>query len=244
MGKRFEKILGCLVAAAILALPALDNISEVSPGEEGLISSCGLINEHPGIMRFHVVANSDSEEDQNLKIAVRNYVLSKVQNEITQEISEAGRNGETDQAGVMRSYIQNNLPQIEAWAQEVIDINNADYGATASIGIRHIPAKEYGDLFFPEGNYEALTVSLGEGRGQNWWCVVFPPLCFVDSEDSTYAEELGVDENQKLILKFKTEELLKDSSSESEAAHWGSCRKCGLLIGRTLENAIYFRDGQ
>ena len=84
---------------------------------------------------------------------------------------------------------------------------------TASTGIRHIPAKYYDELFFPEGNYEALTLSIGEGKGQNWWCVVFPPLCMVDSENSLYNEELGITEEDKLILKFKTQELIDDQKA-------------------------------
>ena len=63
-------------------------------------------------------------------------------------------------------------------------------------------------MYFPEGNYEALTITIGEGKGENWWCVVFPPLCLIDSENSAYEEEFDVSEEDRLILKFKTEELL------------------------------------
>ena len=232
MDKRFEKILGCLMAVAILALPALNDISEAKTAEEGLISSSGLINEHPGIMRFHVVANSDSEADQELKLQVRNYVLAKVQNDITQTISRAqsSGDGEVDQAQIMREYIKGNLPQIESWAREVMDLEGVDYGVTASMGIRHIPAKYYGELFFPEGNYEALTITLGEGAGKNWWCVVFPPLCLVDSEDSSYSEEFNISEEDRLILKFKTEELLKDLDGENLTCKYAIYETIGKFI--------------
>lgn len=220
MTKKSEKILGYLMAAAILAMPLLTDTSRDAAEGAGLISSGGLVNQHPGIMRFHVVANSDSDEDQELKLLVRNYVLAKVENEITQSIVEAG-GPEADQSAVMREYIEGNLPRIESWAREVVELHNFDYEVKAYMGIRHIPAKQYGDLFFPEGNYEALTLSIGEGAGQNWWCVVFPPLCLVDSEDSAYCEELGVSDEDRLSLRFKTAELLEalpDNESVSAAA--------------------------
>ena len=113
----------------------------------------------------------------------------------------------------IRKYIEDNLPRIESWAKEAVISQGFDYDVTASTGIRHIPAKYYDELFFPEGNYEALTLSIGEGKGQNWWCVVFPPLCMVDSEDSVYNEELGITEEDKLILKFKTQELIDDQKA-------------------------------
>ena len=168
-------------------------------------------------MRFHVVANSDSTEDQDLKLQVRDYVLSKVQEEITQQMtsshSDSASREPLAQQKFIREYIEDNLPRIESWAKEAVISQGFDYDVTASTGIRHIPAKYYDELFFPEGNYEALTLSIGEGKGQNWWCVVFPPLCMVDSEDSVYNEEMGITEEDKLILKFKTQELIDDQKA-------------------------------
>lgn len=109
------------MALAFIALPLLYKAESYAEIEEGLISSDGMINQHPGIMRFHVVANSDSDEDQELKLAVRNYVLAKVQNEITHAISQAqsaqsGKSGQSEsgaaeisQSRIMREYIKNNL---------------------------------------------------------------------------------------------------------------------------------------
>lgn len=219
--KRFKKILIAAMAVAFAALPLIYKAETYAEIEEGLISSDGMINQHPGIMRFHVIANSDSDEDQELKLAVRNYVLSKVQNEITHAISQAcpepnAKGADFMQSKVMRAYIKDNLPKIQQWAQEVIDSAGFDYDARASVGIRHIPAKYYDDLYFPEGNYEALTITLGEGDGQNWWCVVFPPLCLVDSEDSAYSEEFDIGEEGRLQLKFKTAELIEGISESDE----------------------------
>ena len=164
-----------------------------------------------------MVANSDSTEDQDLKLQVRDYVLSKVQEEITQQMtssySDSASREPLAQQKFIREYIEDNLPRIESWAKEAVISQGFDYDVTASTGIRHIPAKYYDELFFPEGNYEALTLSIGEGKGQNWWCVVFPPLCMVDSENSVYNEELGITEEDKLILKFKTQELIDDQKA-------------------------------
>ncbi|MFR1342415.1 MAG: stage II sporulation protein R [Anaerovoracaceae bacterium] len=217
MDKNFEKVLIGLMALAFIALPFLNSSAQASEKGEGLIGSYGLINEYPGIMRFHVVANSDSTEDQDLKLQVRDYVLSKVQEEITQQMtssySDSASREPLAQQKFIREYIEDNLPRIESWAKEAVISQGFDYDVTASTGIRHIPAKYYDELFFPEGNYEALTLSIGEGKGQNWWCVVFPPLCMVDSEDSVYNEELGITEEDKLILKFKTQELIDDQKA-------------------------------
>ncbi len=217
MDKNFEKVLIGLMALAFIALPFLNSSAQASEKGEGLIGSYGLINEYPGIMRFHVVANSDSTEDQDLKLKVRDYVLSKVQEEITQQMtssySDSASREPLAQQKFIREYIEDNLPRIESWAKEAVISQGFDYDVTASTGIRHIPAKYYDELFFPEGNYEALTLSIGEGKGQNWWCVVFPPLCMVDSENSVYNEELGITEEDKLILKFKTQELIDDQKA-------------------------------
>lgn len=217
MDKNFEKVLIGLMALAFIALPFLNSSAQASEKGEGLIGSYGLINEYPGIMRFHVVANSDSTEDQDLKLQVRDYVLSKVQEEITQQMTSSYSDSAQEslwlQQKFIREYIEDNLPRIESWAKEAVISQGFDYDVTASTGIRHIPAKYYDELFFPEGNYEALTLSIGEGKGQNWWCVVFPPLCMVDSENSVYNEELGITEEDKLILKFKTQELIDDQKA-------------------------------
>ena len=217
MDKNFEKVLIGLMALAFIALPFLNSSAQASEKGEGLIGSYGLINEYPGIMRFHVVANSDSTEDQDLKLQVRDYVLSKAQEEITQQMtsshSDSASREPLAQQKFIREYIEDNLPRIESWAKEAVISQGFDYDVTASTGIRHIPAKYYDELFFPEGNYEALTLSIGEGKGQNWWCVVFPPLCMVDSEDSVYNEEMGITEEDKLILKFKTQELIDDQKA-------------------------------
>ena len=144
------------------------------------------VNEHPGMIRLHVVANSDSPEDQMIKRAVRNEIITAME-------------GQDDLAGA-RVYIDAHLTDMETAAGEIISRYGADYGVTAERKVTFIPEKSYEDLTLPAGNYEALRITLGAGKGQNWWCVIFPQLCLI-------GEEAG---GEKLILKSKIKEMLKN----------------------------------
>ena len=166
----------------------------------------GMINEYEGIIRFHVIANSDSEEDQELKFKVRNRVLAKVQNALE------GSKG----AAQTRAYIEDNLEEIEACARQCVRAEGYDYNVKARIGVTAIPAKQYDDVYFPAGSYEALTITIGEGKGQNWWCVVFPPLCLVDAREGGYEEMFDEDLQGRLVLKSKVLELLRQAGKLRE----------------------------
>ncbi len=146
-------------------------------------------------IRFHVIANSDSQEDQQLKLKVRDGVLAEINSELVQETMaqeidifqtsgtaiDREENEEVSQTRVSldleqsRSYILDNLSEIEETAEQIIRENGFDYSAEAELGVKWIPQKTYGNLIFPSGNYEALNITIGEGKGQNWWCVLFPP---------------------------------------------------------------------
>lgn len=167
----------------------------------------GMINEYEGIIRFHVIANSDSDEDQELKFKVRNRVLGKVQNALE------GSQG----AAQTRAYIEKNLEEIEACARQCVRAEGYDYNVKARIGVTAIPAKQYDDVYFPAGSYEALTITIGEGKGQNWWCVVFPPLCLVDARESSHDELFAEDAQGRLVLKSKVVELLKKGGIKKQA---------------------------
>ncbi|MDD3169820.1 MAG: stage II sporulation protein R [Eubacteriales bacterium] len=153
-------------------------------------------------IRFHVIANSDSEEDQQLKLAVRDGVLAKINNELvreamaqelavvqasgTTEISpaeeETGLNRVSLDLEQSRKYIQENITEIEETARKIIQESGYEYDVKAELGVKWIPQKSYGNVIFPSGNYEALNIAIGEGKGQNWWCVLFPPLCLIGAE--------------------------------------------------------------
>ena len=169
----------------------------------------GMINEYEGIIRFHVIANSDSDEDQELKFKVRNRVLAKVQNALE------GSQG----AAQTREYIEENLEEIEACALQCVRAEGYDYDVKARIGVTAIPAKEYDDVYFPAGTYEALTITIGEGKGQNWWCVVFPPLCLVDAREGGYDDLFAEDLQGRLVLKSKVLELLRQGGIKKNSTN-------------------------
>ena len=101
-------------------------------------------NQYSGIIRLHVIANSDSADDQNLKLKVRDQIIKEVGSlEKSQDIEQS------------RSYLENHLKDMEKTAAKVIEENGKEYGAEADLGVRWIPAKTYGDMYFPAGNYEA-----------------------------------------------------------------------------------------
>ena len=122
--------------------------------------------------RLHVVANSNSEIDQEVKLAVRDAILSLTKNEMQQchNYYEAG------------SFMQTHKNKIEQTAKQVLQQNGFDYDAVAYVGEYDFPDKAYGNTIYKAGTYPALRVVLGEGSGENWWCVMFPPLCIVDTQ--------------------------------------------------------------
>ncbi len=153
-------------------------------------------NEYGGIIRLHVIANSDSAEDQNLKLKVRDEIIKEVGSlENSKDIAES------------RSYLKAHLTDMEQTAERVIAENGKEYAAKADLGIRWIPEKTYGDMYFPAGNYEALNITLGEGAGQNWWCVLFPPLCLIEDDEESMAET-GIGEEKQIVVKSKLMEIL------------------------------------
>lgn len=172
------------------------------------------------IIRFHVIGNSDSAKDQALKLEIRQALTDalKPQLEKVKNIGEA------------RSILKNNLPEMEAISDRIIEENGLNYKAAASIERGYFPLKVYGDLSLPPGEYEAVRVELGAARGQNWWCIMFPPLCFVDATYSVVPdsskEELKYlltdeeynavlsDKDTKIKVKFKILSLLKDILEE------------------------------
>ena len=118
------------------------------------------------ILRLHVVANSDSESDQAIKRHVRDAILAKF----------APANS-LDEA---RIIVLKNGRDVQKTVDEVLKAEGAGYGASLRYGLMHFPKKTYGKQEYPEGDYEALKIELGKACGENWWCVIFPPLCLVD----------------------------------------------------------------
>ena len=227
-----EKLLVVTIAISLLLMAALhgyiepaeeaDSIVKINGGaerlvleanqEEARLVQAGLTNQYEGIIRFHVIANSDSQEDQALKLKVRDQVLVRIQDQLGEIFQrEIDRQGitEFDRAALTRQYIDGHLEEIEGWAKEVVEEEGYDYPVTAALGVTQIPAKEYDGVFFPAGNYEALNIKIGQAAGQNWWCVIFPPLCLIDCGDSILKDNLGSAAGERIILKSRIKELLE-----------------------------------
>lgn len=146
------------------------------------------------VFRLHVIANSDSKEDQDLKYKVRDSLIDYM--------NDICKNCKTKQEAIdlVKKY-QNNFKQI---AIERIQKEGYNYDVNIDIGDFEFPTKQYGDISLPSGFYDALKVEIGEAKGQNWWCVMFPPLCFVDISTGIVSEE--------------SKEYLKDNMTEEEFA--------------------------
>jgi stage II sporulation protein R len=151
-------VTGLLFAIGITAVSTYSYAKEQQAGIAG------------SVMRFHVLANSDSDEDQNLKLLVRDSILDKFQPGLAS----------SESLNDSREYLYANINEITACAEAVIKEQGYNYPVTAAVETSFFPTKEYGNVTFPTGEYEALRVVIGEGQGRNWWCVMFPPLCFVD----------------------------------------------------------------
>ena len=131
------------------------------------------------VFRLHVIANSDSDEDQNLKYIVRDKLL--------EYMNELCINCSTKEEAI--SIAQNNLNNFKELALQTIIEEGFDYSVNVNIGNFEFPTKYYGDISLPAGYYDALKVEIGEAKGQNWWCVMFPPLCFTDVTSGVVPDE-------------------------------------------------------
>lgn len=131
------------------------------------------------IVRFHVVSAGDSEYEQSIKLLVKNSVLDL----LSEKLANVSSKEET------LEIIEELTPQITSLAQSILRENNCDASVTAGIEDAFFPVKTYGDLTLPAGEYTALKIVLGEGEGTNWWCVLYPPLCFVDATYGVVPDE-------------------------------------------------------
>lgn len=217
-----KKCLICLALTIIMGVLLLYTYADEGSAYDG------LENQHEGFIRLHVIANSDTPQDQQLKLKVRDAIIGymKKQDQLS-TVSET------------RHYLNTHLEQLEKISEGIVASEGYDYPVSAALGIRYIPEKTYGSLTFPAGNYEALNISIGEGCGQNWWCVLFPPLCLLeegtttddtagdairqnaadvtgsssrqDPEDNSQQENSSqsVPESQQLQLRWKVQEMLQ-----------------------------------
>lgn len=187
----------------VIILSISSTVILLPPGQGGtqeLNQNAALEHDHQVIpenaIRLRILANSDSEKDQDLKLLVRD----RVNEEVTEWIKHMRNQVEA------RQLIESRILEIEKIVGDVIEEEAAAYGYTVEYGERvTFPTKVYGPYVYPAGEYEAILITIGEGKGENWWCVVFPPLCFVDFGESVSEEE--TQEEQELEEKEKNEEV-------------------------------------
>lgn len=146
------------------------------------------------VLRLHVIANSDAGYDQALKMEVKDEVVKYMREEFSaiNNFNEA------------TLIAQKRLPEIEQLATQVVRSYGYDYPVQVSLGKYEFPTKSYGNLIFPQGEYEAVRIVIGEGQGKNWWCVLFPPLCMVSSSD----KGISMESPQEAKVTLKCLELL------------------------------------
>ena len=142
-------------------------------------------------LRIHIRANSNSENDQAVKYMIKDAVVDF----LTPKLAFV------EDKGSALKTVQDNLKGISYVCERELFKNGFYYGATATLKKEKFPTRSYGELTLPSGEYDALIVSLGDGAGDNWWCVVYPPLCFTNSENVVYKSKI-----LELIERFKIKE--------------------------------------
>ena len=163
-----------------------------------------------GIVRLHIIANSDDVNDQRIKLLVRDAII-ECQKDIFSD-------------GVKKTLTNEEKEKIKQTAEDVLVKQGALYGATVETGNFYFPTKRYENITLPAGNYDAVRVVLGAGAGQNWWCVMYPPLCFLESavgnadEESLdilkesmgdFSYEIISEESIKIVPAFKIVEIFQ-----------------------------------
>lgn len=143
------------------------------------------------ILRLHVLANSNSTFDQELKLKVKDEIV----NYLTPLLKDSKNLSET------KEIINTNICEIKNLASLTVN-KYSDYEVNVSIDTSNFPTKTYGNISFPAGNYEALKIEIGEARGNNWWCVMFPPLCFTNSSAGVFDDT----SNKKLKENLSSQE--------------------------------------
>ena len=167
----------------------------VSSGQEDLI-------------RLHVLANSDSPTDQQLKLKVRDALIIYLEPYLEPVNTKP----------VAKQIILEHKENLIEVAKQVVSMNGADYPVELEVGIYDFPIKSYGNLVLPAGKYEAVRILIGKAEGKNWWCVLFPPLCFIDITNATsmpaenLADQKG-NQEVKIELKSKIAELWRENQN-------------------------------
>lgn len=166
------------------------------------------------MIRLHIIANSDSDEDQNVKLMVRDAVLKETGSKLADEDKE-----------ICKDNIVCNLDEVKEIADRVLAENGFDYASYVQYGKFAFPEKTYKSMILPAGDYYGVRIVLGEGKGHNWWCVMYPPLCFREGQEVQLSKEsekilrekldkdtydIITKKDDKVVVKFKIVELIQN----------------------------------
>lgn len=192
---RYRKELGLAAACFLMALACR---LAAAPNESAETAA----RIAPKLLRFHVLANSNSAADQAVKLKVKDVLLKELEQALGDDAAaradtpisgedaaaQAGSETADGKAAIVR-YISENRGQLEDAAAACVSSLGFGYGAQIEITREYYPTKAYGDIVLPRGVYDSVRVTLGEGRGRNWWCLIYPSLCFVDATHAIVPEQ-------------------------------------------------------
>ncbi|MCJ8007912.1 stage II sporulation protein R [Lederbergia wuyishanensis] len=203
-------------------------------------------------IRLRILANSDGETDQEVKRAIRDAVNAEITNWV-QDLTSID---------TARTTITSRLDHVEEIAKKELAARNLDYSVKVEFGNVQFPTKLYGQYLYPAGTYEAILVTLGKGKGANWWCVLFPPLCFLDFSNSLavspgFEEEANVDEeindnedaqentDINIIKDIQMDKDIqkKEDNQENEDTHINGDNSTGS-VDKTVDNKAEHNDKQ
>lgn len=194
-----------IIAAFAIALCMTSVITSYSDNVQADLQS--------NMIRLHIIANSDEDNDQEVKLKVRDAILEDIGNKLSSEEEET-----------CRENIINNIDALEETANRVLAENGFDYTAHVEYGKFAFPKKSYKSMTLPAGDYYGVRVMLGNGGGHNWWCVMYPPLCFQDGQEVTLSKEsekilretldedtydIITNKSDKVVVKFKVVEFIQ-----------------------------------
>lgn len=174
-----------LIAALCASAALLFAVDLTVPADEAEI--------YDRVIRLHVLADSDSEEDQALKLLVRDAIVEECGDLFA----------ETSSSGEALSQIESAAERMEAIARRVLADNGSDADVRAVFGTEDYPTREYDGVVFPAGKYYSLRILLGSGQGKNWWCCLFPPMCMSSSTLPEALESVGIDTSSGKVFTGK-----------------------------------------
>lgn len=207
-----KKLLGIILIlnSMFLFLGCEKEISKVK-SDEGITYTYADVKDK--LIRFHVLANSDSKEDQDLKMKVKDEVIKYMEPILKK----------SESLDMTRELLRENESKVMEIAKNIIKKEGYNYDVKIELKKENFPEKVYGNIILPQGEYEAFRILIGDYKGQNWWCVMFPPLCFTDVTkgdiayeetekrmDSALGDTVEIEEEKEIEVKLKFIEVLKE----------------------------------